>query len=428
MGFFDRFRRKSAPRGATKTLNKIKYILPSWLRGDYTLQNSELIFSAVSRISNALSAMPVRLYKGTSPQNNALGDIVGAVPNPNMTACQFFKTMEACRCTYGNAYALKVLDAQMEVERLDVLDPSRVTPIMEKTTRELWYMIQPEMGESYYIHNWYMIHIPFISTNGYTGINPVAVLFDTLTYAGAIKKFSVEQLEKGVNASIVLEAPANLGEEQKESMVNDMLETYKKTGGDIVLLESGVTAKQLNLSPVDPRLFEVEKITRGKVAMVYNLPPHLLGDYSDTSFATMEQQMLEFLTLTMVPIVTAYEQEMNKKLLTAEQRKKNFKFRFNMNSLLRADAKTMAEVNQKSVRGGWLTINEIRADEGRPRVKDGDKPLVSKDMTTLEFVVQNPDKTYGGGGDGGIAPGGNNGEGSREDENTEDESDFEAAG
>ena len=35
--------------------------LPRWLRGDYTLQNSELLFSAVSRISNALSSMPIQL-------------------------------------------------------------------------------------------------------------------------------------------------------------------------------------------------------------------------------------------------------------------------------------------------------------------------------------------------------------------------------
>ena len=82
--------------------------IPHWLRGDYTLRNSELMFSAVSRISNSLSAMPVRLYKGSTPVKNDLNDLVGFAPNPNLTSCQFFKTMEACRDTSGNAYALKV--------------------------------------------------------------------------------------------------------------------------------------------------------------------------------------------------------------------------------------------------------------------------------------------------------------------------------
>lgn len=67
--------------------------LPHWLRGDYTLRNSELLFAAVSRISNSLSAMPVQLYKGSTPLNNDLNDIISFSPNPNMTSCQFFKTM-----------------------------------------------------------------------------------------------------------------------------------------------------------------------------------------------------------------------------------------------------------------------------------------------------------------------------------------------
>ena len=31
--------------------------IPHWLRGDYTLKNSELIFAAVTRISNSLSVI-----------------------------------------------------------------------------------------------------------------------------------------------------------------------------------------------------------------------------------------------------------------------------------------------------------------------------------------------------------------------------------
>ncbi len=77
--------------------------MPHWLRGDYTLKNSELIFSAVSRISNALSAMPVQLYRGSTQVKNDINDIIGAEPNTNMTSCQFFKTLEACRGTEGNA-------------------------------------------------------------------------------------------------------------------------------------------------------------------------------------------------------------------------------------------------------------------------------------------------------------------------------------
>ena len=76
--------------------------IPHWLRGDYTLKNSELIFAAVTRISNSLSAMPIQLYQGAKPLRNELNAWFAFTPNPLMTSAQFLKTMEACRCTSGN--------------------------------------------------------------------------------------------------------------------------------------------------------------------------------------------------------------------------------------------------------------------------------------------------------------------------------------
>ncbi len=377
----------------TKKLPYSNSFLPRFLRSDYTLQNSELIFSAVSRRANALSAMPIQLYRGARQVKSPLNDLVNAEPNSYMTSCQFFKTLETCCCTEGNAYAIKVFDSDGTLSGLKCLDPLRVTPVLETDSGELWYRIMPETGPVYYLHGFYVIHIPFLSSNGIKGVNPVQVLLNTLTYNDEIHTFSASQLEKGVNAQIVVEAPANLGEAQRKETIDVLTQTYKDTGGNILLLESGLTAKTLNMSPVDSKLFEVEKISRAKVAMVYNIPPHLLGDYADVSFNSQEQQMLEFLMLTMLPIVTAYEQELNRKLLTQEERRRGMKFKFDMDAILRADAKSRAEVHQISVRGGFEKPNEARADYGRDSVPEGDELLVSRDLTTLKWLIKNPDKS-----------------------------------
>jgi len=339
--------------------------------------------------------MPIQLYRSTTLVKSELNDMVSFEPNMNMTSCQFFKTMEACRGTEGNCYALKEFSPEGVLVGLRPLDPLRVKPTLEEESKELWYKITPEKGAEYYIHNFYIIHVPFISTNGYNGVNPVSVLFNTLKYNDEIGSFSMSQLEKGINAQVVLEAPANLGETQKEDMIKDFMDTYKNTGGGILLLESGVQARSLSLSPVDAKLFEVEKISRSRVAMVYNIPPHLLGDYSDISFSSQEQQMLEFLMLTMLPIVTAYEQELNRKLLTREERRRGYKFKFDMDAILRADALTRADVHQKAIRGGWETPNEARSEYGRDKDPNGNRLLVSRDLTTLEYLINNPDNNTG---------------------------------
>ena len=373
--------------------------LQSWSRTDYTMHNSEILFSAISRMANSIASMPWQLYRRGKPVYNDLNDLVANRPNPNMTSCQFFKAMEVCRCATGNAYAMKVYDAQGTLTRLDVLDPSKVTPVMDEESRELWYQIQLDNGQQAYFHNFHIIHVPFITSNGYTGLNPVGVLFDTLRYAEEIQKFNRDQLDEGVNTSIVLEAPANLSSDQREKVVKDFLETYRETSGAILLLESGVTAKSLNLSPIDAKLFEVEKITRSTVAMVYNIPPHLLGDYSAASYASQEQQMLEFMQLTLLSPVIAYEQEFNRKLIPAQARKDGYSWSMNMEAILRADATTQATVDQMAIRNGWTTVDEVRSRRNMPPYAGGigKIPLVSQDLAPLDYTVKEKPNVLGGG-------------------------------
>lgn len=99
--------------------------------------------------------------------------------------------------------------------------------------------------------------------------------------------------------------------------------------------------------------------------------------------------MLEFLMLTMLPIVTAYEQELDRKLLTGRQRRRGFHFKFDMEAILRADAATQAEVDYKAVRSGWKTPDEIRYNRHLPPFPGGigAKALVSQDLATLEYTV-----------------------------------------
>jgi len=101
--------------------------------------------------------------------------------------------------------------------------------------------------------------------------------------------------------------------------------------------------------------------------------------------------MLEFLTLTMLPIVTAYEQEYTRKLVPQRERMKGYRLRMNMTNILRADAATMADVHQKGIRGGWIKPNEARADDGLAPDKHGDKLLASRDLVPLEYLITHPD-------------------------------------
>ena len=353
------------------------------------MTNSEAIYAAVSRISNTIASLPIHLYRDREIQiDHDLERLIAYRPSPCMTAFTFRQTMEANRNNEGNAYALMVPDETGRTVRLDVIDPTKVQPMREKETREMWYRISFDGGKIAMIHNSSMIVLKHMSANGEKGIRPVDVLRGTLDYDADIKHFSVKQLE-GVSSAVILNVPGTgLSEEKKKKLIKRFLTTYAESGGKVIVLEGGITATTMQQPAVDANVLNVERVTRNRVATVYNIPPHMLGDYSDTSYATAEQSMLEYLQMTINPIIEQWEEELNSKLLTWDMIKQKYSFRFDLVNLWRTDTLTMANRNQMAIRSGWLRPNEVRRQDHLPDDPAGDTLLISRDLIPLSKAIK----------------------------------------
>lgn len=366
------------------------------------LRGSEAIYSAVSRIANTLACMPIHLYKNF---DRAKGDrreqLLSYAPNPDLTPYQFVMAVEACRDTQGCAYILAVpSDDQTQIERLDVLDPSRVQVLRNSDTRELWYRIALDDGQKATVHGSYMIALHHMTTDGVTGISPIEVLGGTLKYDKQIQDVSLEQLS-GVGDSIILTYPANMAEPQQMAHVERFKKVYNASGRHLIILDGGVTADTIKNSVVDPKVLDVDNITKRKVAAVYNMPPRMLGDATSSGYSTSEQDINEFLKLTMLPIVRQWEEVLNRKLLSYDEIMQGYTFRFDMDALKRGDTAAMADKHSKAVRGAKMTPNEARKEDGMPPLPNGDELLVARDMIPLRVAVEHPELLLGGRVDGG---------------------------
>ena len=360
-------------------------------RADATITGNEAIYAAVSRIANTMASMPMHLYKGYEIQeSHPLERLVSLEPHPNFSAFTWKQTMECFLNTEGTAYALQVLNSMGQLLRLDILNPTRVTPKKDEDGN-IWYAVQMDDGKIAYAPGFLILAIKHISANGIKGIRPIDVLRKSLDYDTQVKEMSLDQLE-GVNHGVMLTVPnVGLSQAQKDEAVNRFLETYEKSGRSVVILEGGMTATNFSASAVDSQLLDVERITRNRVATVYNLPPHMLGDYTDSSPGNNEQQTLEYLTLTIGPKVEQWEEEFNRKVLTPEMYAEGYRFRFDVTSLTRTDVKTTAERNQMAIRGGWRKPNEVRSELGLPPDPVGDLLMSSRDLIPLRIAVEHPE-------------------------------------
>ncbi|MEC3659229.1 phage portal protein [Bacillus velezensis] len=391
MGFWGNVR--SFFGGKTEAKAAVKKDLAHWFiprasifgnYGEQSLADNETVFSAVSRLSNTMASLPIKVYKNYQPVESEASNLITYAPNHNMTSGELIGLLETHRDTFGNGYAIKRYGMRYEVIGLEVLDPSRVQPIVEETTRELWYEVFGDNG-NYFVHNMDMIHVKHVSIDGLKGISPLKVLRGALEFDRDVRTFSLEQMD-GAKISFILELATQLDEPRKAKMLENFKSFYRDNGG-ILIQEQGVKIRELKKEFIDTKAFEVEKVTRSRVAQAFNIPLYMLGE-TQGSVSNMEQLYIDYVQGTLMPIATQYEKEFNRKLLTDQERKAGYYFKFSMNALLRGDMQTRGNFYQQGIRSGWFKPNEVRAWEDLPPEKGGDTLYLSKDLFPIDQVAQ----------------------------------------
>lgn len=347
------------------------------------LATNETIFSVISRLSNTLSSLPIKLYQKYDVQMNQAADVIINNPNPNMTSYEALNKIEVSRNETGNGYAIIIRDIRMQPEKVIPIDSSYVSPFLNADDSELWYQVLGDNG-THYIHNMNMIHVKHITgSSRWSGISPLNVLKNTLEYDKAVQEFSLSEMQK--KDSFVLEYGANVDNDKRQRIIDDFKRFYQENGG-ILFQEPGVTVKDINRKYFASDTLASEKITRSRVANVFNVPVSFLNDGEGQGFASNEQLMTQFVQMSLTPTVRQYEQEFNRKLLTPAERKAGFYFKFNLGGLLRGDTAARTQFYQMMIRSSGMKPDEVRQLEDLPPVGGKASELwISGDMYPLEM-------------------------------------------
>lgn len=376
-------RARDAPRDGASLLWPQTYS-----RAQMEMATSDVITGAINRISKAFALMPIVLMHGWERVvDDPRAQLVGVRANARQSAYAFKLAMEIGRNTLGRAYAVKRYDDAFRLAAIEPVDASRVTPLIDDVTREVWYAIRRDDGEVEYLPRFFVMPLLFSSTDGITSVDPVSLLRGSIQYNEDVKTFNLENL-KNINKAIVLEYPSTLAGEHRANSVKETLNLYKQSGGKVLVLESGVKLSNVTTSPFDAGTRSVDQITRSRVAMVYGMPAALLGDSGAQGKASAEEQNLEFLTTTMLPRVEEWKQELDWWLLTPQERADGWRFDIEDDAYLKANAQARANLMQTRIRNGQMTPNEARARIGFAPKDGGDTLLVSKDLAPVNLVAK----------------------------------------
>lgn len=354
-----------------------------WGIDNSKLATNETIFSVITRLSNTMSILPLKLYKEYDVAHNQASDTLISNPNDNMHGFDFINKMEVSRNEKGNAYAVIFRDIRMQVEKIIPIDSDYVTPFINQDDENLWYEVHGISG-TYYFHNMNMLHIKHITgVSRWKGISPLDVLKNTLDYDKAVQEFSLSEMQKP--ESFTLEYAANVDKEKRQQVTDNFREFYQNNGG-ILFKEPGVDIEPIHKKYFASDTIQSEKITRTRVANVFNVPVSFLNDSEGSSYSSNEQTMIQFVQMGLSPIVRQYEHEFNRKLLTDRDRKQGLYFKFSLGGLLRGDTAARTNFYQSGIRSGYLKPDEVRQLEDLPPVgENADKLYISGDLYPIDM-------------------------------------------
>lgn len=364
-----------------------------WGIDNSNLATNENIFSVISRLSNIFSSLPLKLYQSYDYKTTNTFDVIANNPNHNMTSMELFNKLEVSRNETGNAYAIIFRDIRSQIEKIAPIESAYVMPFINRDDGDLWYKVNG--SQTYYFHNMDMLHFKHITGVGrLEGISPLKVLNNTLRFDKAVQDFSLSEMEK--KESFVLSYGTNVDEKKRKEIIAHFKRFYAENGG-ILFKEPGVDITEIKKQYFSSDTIASEQITRARVANVFNVPLFFLNDSEGGSYSSHEQLMIQFVQMTLTPIIRQYEQELNRKLLTQVERMAGFYFKFNIGSLLRGDVTARTAFYQMMIRSAGMKPDEIRQLEDLPPVGgNAEKLWISGDLYPLDLPIAERKTDKGG--------------------------------
>lgn len=331
---------------------------------------------------------------------NRLNYLLQVRPNPLMTASQMVEQIEYRKIYYGNAYVYIERGEYDNVLALWLCTGGGYNPI--SNTYNLVYNSDrgPRMKVQAAAKDVMHFKNTFLNDDMYMGIPTIDYAFKTLTIAATGDEQALQDMAKGGKHKILLkeEKAQNGGGTRGRNSSAELRKTAKTFEGDwqsqdVVLLDNVMdptiisqTAQQLQL--LENRGYSDEAICRLMgVPMIMAIVGTSGGNYRMPEHATQE-----FLLRNIQPRIRKTEDEMNAKLLTAGDFGKR-RIHICELPLRRLDPVGQANIDKVHLETGAMTINEIRQQYDRPAVQNGDEPMASANLMTLQALIAKGETT-----------------------------------
>jgi len=344
-------------------------------------------WSAVSLISDTIATLPVDSFIRQDGNRRPYRPRPAWVDQPDvdMTKQAHYQQVLVSLLVSGNSYTRVFRNANGDVVNLVCLDPQTVQVKRSALGRKIFIID----NEDKTLTSDDVVHITdLIQPGSLTGLSRVERLKEALGLSSAMQTFASRFFGAGATTQGIIEFPGNLTPDQAKNLRDGFDSAHRgfrrahKTG----VLSGGATYKQTTVPNDAAQFLESRRFSVEEIARAFNIPLSMMGVPGTQSYASVEQNAIQFVTHTLRPYIEKLEWAYSR-LLPVEAF-----LAFNTNGLLRGDFNSRISAYATGLQSGFMSVNDVRKLEDMSPAEGGDQyrvPLANIALTDTGLVAEN---------------------------------------
>lgn len=372
----------------------------------------------VDKLANAVARLPLNVYDDSGDERtldttSAFAKLL-AQPNSEMDTYGFWRWLVSTYEIYGEAYLLKLRDDAGRVTQLLPMHPMR-TQIRRSHDGTEWPGAKP--GDLLYIFTTGVASaglvtavaddvIPFKRYNPdglMRGMSRLEPLRSTLMNEDSARRAMAAFWRNLGRPSVILESEKALSKDGRRRLTDSYNAAMAGSDnvGKTLVLEDGVSAKQMQLTAEEMSYIESRKLNREEVCAVYDVPPPVVHILDNATFSNITEQMRSMYRDTMAPRIVELESILDAHLRPEFGRSSSVKCaKFAVDEVLRGDIETRATTAVQLVTNGiakpdelrpWFSLDQVGGVANKLYANSAMAPLGQKPPAPVVPAPQAPD-------------------------------------
>lgn len=383
MSFFKKFNLNDQ-----KEMNIFSFqnIRPEWTSCKYETLSKEgfcknvIAYRSIMMICKAISSIPIFVKSENFIDKQTDLDNLLKHPNNECSKSAFIEHLVGCLLISGNAYVV----ISNDLKSLQILRPDRIKVITDNSNSYVInYSYTVDCTNSIKLPKKNVLHIKFFNPiDDWYGFSPLQAAFKAIDQHNAVSAHNLALLQNGGRPSgclMVKNKIDGLSQQQRQEIRDELKLSYEGAlnAGKIMVLEGDFEWKDLGFSPKDLDFTGGKNITAKEIALIYGIPPILLGLESESSFSNYKEARYHFWEDTILPMAQYIFNEIQYWLCPKFD--ENLSIEYNLDDIPALYIKREMVWNRIS-QSNFLTINEKRQALGY-------EPLTLDELTELKTKI-----------------------------------------